>query len=799
MRTLWQDLRYGARLLLKHPTFTIVAVLTLALGIGANSSIFTVVNAVLLRPLPFTEPERLVSLWETTAKFDRGSVSVPNLKDWREQNDVFTGIGAFQYGNFSLQEGDHPERVSGVTASANFFDLLGVRPQLGRTFLEGEDRPGQSRVVVLSDRLWRRNFGADPKVVGQTVALGGESFTVIGVMSPAFQYPSRLTDLWVPLVFTEEEQKSRGTHSYLVIARLKPGVEFSQAQEQMSLIARRLEEQYPEDQAKRGIRLFALQEDMVQFIRPALMVLLGAVGFVLLISCTNVANLLLARAAARQREIAVRMALGAGRWRLMRQFLTESLLLAVLGGALGLLLARWGVDGLLALAGNSLPRAGEVTLDWRVAGFTLLLSLLTGVGFGMAPALQVSKTDVQEALKEGGNAGSSQRRNRLRSLLVIAEVASALVLLVGAGLLIKSFMRLQEVETGMRPENVLTLAISLPEAKYPKPQMATSFYTRVLDRVKALPGVEAAAVINILPLLRTGYNGDVEIEGQSYGAGQLPFAEYRVVSQDYFRTLGIPLLRGRFFDERDREGARGVVIVNQTFVNKYLTGQDALGKRIKPGREWVEIVGVVGDVKQSGLTRPVMQELFMPYEQAASYTQSMTLVVRGAQDPEGLIPEIRREVLAVDPNLPVYNVQTMETVITKSVSERRMNMLLLTIFAGVAMLLSMVGIYSVMSYTVTQSTREIGIRMALGAQPRDVLRLVVGQGLVLALVGVLLGILGAFGLTRLMASLLYGVKATDPWTFAGVSALLLMVALLACYVPARRATKVDPMVALRYE
>jgi putative ABC transport system permease protein len=799
MVTLWQDLRYGARLLLKHPTFTLVAVLTLSLGIGANSSIFTVVNAVLLRPLPFAEPERLVSIWETTAKFDRGSVSVPNLRDWREQNDVFTGIAAFQYGNISLQEGDHPERLAGVTASANFFDLLGVRPQLGRTFLEGEDQPGQHRVVVLSDGLWRRNFGADPGVVGQSVVLGGENFTVIGVMSPGFQYPSRLTELWVPLVFTEEEQKSRGTHNYLVIARLKPGVELAQAQEQMSLIARRLEQQYPEDQAKRNVKLFTLQEEIVQYIRPALMVLLGAVGFVLLISCTNVANLLLARAAARQREIAVRMALGAGRWRLTRQFLTESLLLSVLGGGLGLLLARWGVDGLLVLAGNSLPRAGEVTLDWRVAGFTLLLSLLTGLAFGMAPALQVSKTDVQEALKEGGNAGSSQRRNRLRSLLVVAEVASALVLLVGAGLLIKSFMRLQEVETGMRPENVLTLAITLPEAKYPKPQLATGFYARVLERVKALPGVEGAAVINILPLLRTGYNGDVEIEGQSYGAGQLPFAEYRVVSPDYFRTLGIPLVRGRFFDERDREGAPGVVIVNRTFVNKYLAGQDALGKRIKPGAEWVQIVGVVGDVKQSGLTRPVMQELFMPYEQAASYTQSMTLVVRGAQDPEGLISAVRREVLAVDPSLPVYNVQTMETVITRSVSERRMNMLLLTIFAGVAMLLSMVGIYSVMSYTVTQSTREIGIRMALGAQPRDVLKLVVGQGLVLTLVGVAIGILGAFGLTRLMASLLYGVKATDPLTFAGVSALLVAVAMLACYLPARRATKVDPMVALRYE
>jgi putative ABC transport system permease protein len=799
MGTLWQDLRYGARLLIKHPTFTVVAVLTLALGIGANSAIFTVVNAVLLRPLPFKEPDRLVSLWETTAKFDRGSVSVPNMKDWREQNDVLTDIAAFQGANFSLQDGDHPERIAGATVSANFFDLLGVAPQLGRTFLQGEDQPGNHRVVLLSDPLWRRNFGADPGIVGRSIPLGGETFTVIGVMPQSFQYPSRLTELWVPLVFTPEQLKSRGSHAFLLIGRLKPGVSLAQAQEQMSVIAGRLEQQYPEQQAKRGIRLFPLQEDMVQYIRPALMVLLGAVGFVLLISCTNVANLLLARAAARQREIAVRMALGAGRLRLIRQFLTESVLLSVLGGALGLLIARWGVDGLLALAGNYLPRAGEVTLDWRVAGFTFLLSLLTGVGFGMAPALQVSRTDVQEALKEGGNAGSSPRRNRLRSLLVVAEVASALVLLVGAGLLIKSFMRLLEVETGLRPEKVLTLTISLPEAKYTEPKTATDFYARALDRISALPGVEAAAVINHLPLLRTGYNGDVEIEGQSYPAGQLPLAEYRAVSPDYFRALGIPLIAGRFFDERDREDAAPVVLVNQTFVNKFLAGQDPLGRRIKPNKEWVPITGVVGDVKQSGLTRAVMPEIFMPYEQAPSMTQSMTMVVRSTQDPGGLVQSIRREVAAVDPNLPIYNVQTMETVINKSVSDRRLNMLLLSIFAGVAMILSMVGIYSVMSYTVTQSTREIGIRMALGAQPRDVLKLVVGQGLVLTLLGVGLGVLGALGLTRLMESLLYGVKATDPLTFLGVSLLLIAVALLACYWPARRATKVDPMIALRYE
>jgi putative ABC transport system permease protein len=653
---------------------------------------------------------------------------------------------------------------------------------------------------LLSDQLWRRNFGADQRIVGQNILLGGESYMVAGVMPPDFQFPSKLTEVWVPLVFTSRQSQSRGSHAFFVMGRLKPGVSLGQAQEQMTTIARRLEQQYPDNQAKRGIRLILLQEEVVRFVRPALLVLLGAVGFVLLISCTNVANLLLARAAARQREIAIRMALGAGRWRLIRQFLTESVLLSVLGGALGLMVAKWGVDGLLALAAGYLPRAGEVALDWRVAGFTLLLSLVTGVGFGLAPALQVSKTDVQEALKEGGTAGTSARRNRLRGVLVVAEVASALVLLVGAGLLIKSFMRLQQVNTGMKPENVLTLNISLPEAKYTPPETAASFYTRALDRIKSLPGVESAGVINFLPLQRTGFNGDVEIEGQSYPAGQEPLVEFRVASQDYFRALGIPLVAGRFFGAQDRKDAPMVGIVNQMFVHKYLGDGNAIGRRVRPGgTDWVTIAGVVGDVKQSSLTQDVMPEIFMPYEQAPSLTQSMSLVVRAVQDPTALVQPIRREVQALDPNLPVYNVQTMEAVIGKSVSDRRLNMTLLAIFAGVAMLLSMVGIYSVMSYTVTQNTREIGIRMALGAQARDVLKLVVGQGLTLTMIGVGVGVAGALILTRLMESLLYGVKATDPLTFLAVSVLLIAVALLACYWPARRATKVDPMIALRYE
>jgi putative ABC transport system permease protein len=787
-------------MLLKHRAFTVVAILTLALGIGANTAIFSVVNSVLLRPLPLGEPERLLSIWESTLQFDKGSVSALNLKDWREQNNVLTDLTAYQFGDFSLQEGDHPERVFAAMVSANFFEVLGVSPRLGRAFLAGEDQPGNHRVVVLSDQLWQKAFGADPSVVGRNILLSGESYMVAGVMPPDFQFPSRTTEIWVPLVYTPEQLKERGNHAFLVVGRLKPDVTLAQAQEQLSTIARRIEQQYPDQQTGRGVRLVPLQEELVQNVRPALLILLGAVGFVLLIACTNVANLLLARAAARHREIAIRRALGAGRFRLIRQFLTESLLLSVLGGALGLLLGKWGVDGLLVLATGLLPRAGEVKLDWRVAGFTLLLSLLTGIGFGLAPALQVSKTDVQEALKEGGSAGSSQRRSWLRSLLVVAEVASALVLLIGAGLLVKSFMRLQQTSSGLRPENVITLRVTLPEARYGTPRATANFYQQVLERIAALPGVEAAGAINILPLQRTGFNGSVDIEGQSYPPGQEPLAEFRAATPDYFRALGIPLVTGRLFNAQDHEDAQPVAIVNQTFVNKFLGGGDALGKRVRPGGiKWMTIAGVVADVKQSGLTRPVMPEIFVPYRQSEGLTQSMSLVVRGAGDPSTLVPAIRREVLAVDPNQPVYNVQTMEAVIVKSVSERRLNMLLLTIFAGVAMLLAMVGIYSVMSYTVTQSTREIGIRMALGARPRDVLKLVVGQGLLLTLVGVGLGVVGALGLTRLMESLLFGVKATDPLTFAAVSALLIVVALLACYWPARRATRVDPMIALRYE
>ncbi len=801
-----KDLRYAIRQFMKKPAFTAVAVLTLALGIGANAAIFSVVNAVLLRPLPLGEPDRLIKLWETftpggQSQAFQGTVSVPNLKDWLEQNDVFTGIATWQFSSLGLQGQDHPERALGATVSANFFDVSGVQPVAGRGFAEGEDTAGRNRVVVLSDNLWRRNFGADREIINRSITLGGEDHTIIGVMPAWFRFPSASTELWVPLVPTESQIQSRGSHWMFAMGRLKPDVPLERAQEQMTSIARRLEEQYPNEQAGRSIKLIPLQEETVQNVRPALMVLLGAVAFVLLIACTNVANLLLARAASRRKEIAIRTSLGASRARLIRQFLTESVLLAVVGGALGLLLALWSLDALLALAADSLPRAGEVGLDWKVVGFTSLLSIATGIVFGLAPALQSSKMDVQSVLKESGAGGASARRNKVRSLLVVVEVASAMVLLVGAGLLIKSFIRLQETETGFKAENLLTMGVALPQAKYSTPQAVPAFYRQTLERIAALPGVEAAGAINLLPIQQTGFNGGIEIEGQGpYPPGQAPLAEFRVVTPDYFRAMGIPLLTGRSFDDRDQEKSTPVILVNQTLVNKFLDGENPLNRRIRAGSpEWAMIVGVVGDVRQSGITRETRPEIYISYAQAANLARSMSLVVRSSLDTATLTAAIRREVQAVDPAQPIHNIRTMEAVIARSVSNDRLNMILLSIFASAAVALAMIGIYSVMSYTVTQSTRDIGIRMALGAKRADIVRMVVGQGLGLTSIGAVAGLASSYALTRLLESLLYGVSATDAATFAAVPVLLVAVSALACFIPARRATRVDPIVALRYE
>ncbi|HWS89978.1 MAG TPA: ABC transporter permease [Pyrinomonadaceae bacterium] len=795
-----KDLRYALRMLRRKPGFTAVAVLTLALGIGGNTAIFSVVNAVLLRALPYPEADRLVSVYETLPQGGTGGVSTPNYLDWRAQSDAFTGLAAYQFGDFNLQEEQQPVRAVGATVTANFFDVLGVTPQHGRAFLEGEDKMGRDRVVVLSDRLWRRNYGADPGVVGQDILLGGEKYQVVGVMPPTVQYPMATAELWVPLVFSDRQLASRGSHWLIVMGRLKPGVSFEQAQEQMSTIGRVLEQQYPGPQEGRNVALRRVEEEAVQGVRPALLMLLGAVGFVLLIACTNVANLLLARAAARRKEVAIRSALGAGRWRLMRQFLTESVVLALLGGAAGLLVARWTLQALTSLAAGYHSRMSDVALDWRVLGFTGALSVLTGVVAGLVPAFHVSRADVQETLKESGNAGSSARGTWLRSGLAVAEVAAALVLLVGAGLLVKSFLRLQQVETGLRPEGVLTMRVSLPASRYDTPEKSSLFYREVLERVSALPGVEAAGIINMLPIQQFGNNGEIQVEGREpLPLGRVPLTENRRASSGYFKALGIPLLAGRLFEPGDETSGAVKVVVSRELVRTFFPDGDALGKRIRwsGGSEWWTIVGVVGDVKQSGLTQPSRPELYFPYTVGSG---GMTLVVRGAaDDPAEMTAAVRREVQAVDPNQPVYNVLTMEEVINRSTVNFRLNMTLLTIFAGLATLLAVVGIYSVMSYLVTQHTREIGIRMALGAQPGNILKLVLGQGLALTLVGVGVGALLAFGLTQLIPRFLYEVGGTDPLTYVSVSLLLTVVALVACYIPARRATKVDPLVALRYE
>lgn len=801
MRTLIQDLRFAMRVLIKRPGFALVAIFTLALGIGANSAIFSVVNAVLLRPLPFQEPGQLIKLWESYPR-GFGTVSVPNLNDWREQNSSFIGIAAFQTAGYSLQGGDYSERIPAAAVSANFFDVLGVQPRLGRGFQPGEDEQGRNRVAILTDALWQRRFNSDSTIVGKTVLLGGENYEVVGVMPPQFRYPSRLTEILVPLDISPALRANRSNHFLMTLGRLKPGVTLAQARDQMVAIARRIEEQNKDGQAGRNVRLIPLQEEVVQNVRAALLVLFGAVGLVLLIGCVNVANLLLARAAGRRREIAIRVALGAGRGRLIRQFLTESILLSVAGGLVGLLIAKWGVSILIALASGVLPRAGEIGLDTRVLAFTFGLSVLTGIAFGLAPALQSSRSDVQTALKDSGNAGSSPQRNRLRSWLVVAEVSAALVLLIGAGLLLKSFWQLQRMDAGLRPENVVTMSLALPQAKYSTSEATDAFHGQLLQRVNALPGVQATGMINYLPLQQWGVNGDVYIEGDPpYAPGQAPNAEYRTVSGDYFQALGIPLISGRFFEATDGANTPTVVLVNQALVKSYLGNKNPIGAHLlQNGKPEITIVGVVGDVKQSGLTQASRPEIYFSYQQVPeTLKRSMSLVIRTVGEPTAVVAAVRGELRGIDPNQPIYNIKTMSTVIDESVSDHRLNMSLLGIFAALALVLASIGIYSVMSYTVTQSTREIGIRMALGAQTSEVLKLVIGHGLMLTIVGVVIGILGAFALTRLLANLLFGVTTTDPVIFASVPLVLIIVAALACYLPARRAMKLDPVVALRQE
>ena len=805
MSTLLQDIRYALRMFVKKPGFTIMVVVALALGIGANTAIFSVVNAVLLRPLPYSEPDRIVKVWEIhpNAKLrdDKANVSPANFIDWADQNEVFEQIAAYE-GNrrgFNLTSGGESEHIEGSRVSASLFPLLGVQPVLGRSFTEEEDRQGNNRVIILSQGFWQRRFGSDRDILGRTLTLNLKSYTVIGVMPADFDVPQSV-DFWVPLAFDDEEAKTRDFHYLGVIARLKPGVTVDEARAGMNVIAQRLEQQYPETNSKLGAHLTLLSEHLVGPIRPTLLILLGAVWLVLLIACANTANLLLARAAARQKEIAIRQALGASRLRLIKQMLTESLMLALLGGSIGAIIALWGTDLLASLGPESLSRLGHIKIDARVLGFTLTLSLLTGVIFGLMPALQASRPRLNELLKEGGRSSGISLRSRTRSLLVISEVALSLMLLIGAGLMVKSFLRLQSVTPGFNPDNLLTVKLSPTISKFRNKSEGIAFYQQVERQIQSLPGVVSVGAVTHLPLSEDNLRLTFNIEGR---AAQAPderyLAEARAVSPNYFQAMMIPVLSGRSFTERDNIQSAPAIIINAKMADVYWPGEDPIGKRLIMEGEKAprEIVGVVGDVKHWGLEEESRPEMYWPlYQEPLVFT---SVVIRSTSDPASLAAAVKSEVKAIDDDQPVYRIRTMEQLLSRSVAAQRFSMLLLAIFALAALVLAAVGIYGVIAYSVSQRTREIGIRMAMGAQARDVLGLVVSQGLKLATAGVAIGVLGAFALTRVMSGLLYGVSVTDFQTFIAIPLLLTLVAAIASYIPARRATKVDPMVALRYE
>lgn len=818
MNTLFQDLQYGLRMLAKHKSVTAIAVLTLALGIGANTAIFSVVNAVLLNPLPYKNPDRLVSLWENVPEHGRWRVSPANFFDWKKQNTVFEDVAAFGQGSMALTGNGEPEQLTGGRVSSGYFGVVGVEPMLGRSFAAEEYEPEKGQVVILGYSLWQRRFGGDRNIINRNITLDGASYTVVGVMPPGIypvspQTAGRLAfdeqaqTFWIPMSFTAGWAGVRTAHVLGVIARLKPGFTIDQAKTEMDTIGARLAQEYPANRGE-GIIVNPFMNEVVGNIRPALFTLLGAVALVLLIACANVAGLLLAQLAGRSKELSIRAALGAGRIRLVRQLFIEGVLLSLFGTAFGFLIATVGTKVLLQFVPAGVPRLAQVHLDLRVLGFTILISFGTCLIFGLVPAWQNSKPDLHTALEQSGRtSGPGASRLRFRQLLVVFQVSVAVMLVIGAGLLIRSFWILQRVDPGFQSEGVLTAELVLPFAKYAETSQINNFYNQLLERVPSIPGVKNATIAYDHPLV-SNWLDEVEIEGRVVPRdGPSQSANFLPIGPDYFDTVGLKILTGRRFTPQDDPEHPGVAIVNESFVKHYFPNEQALGQRLKPGppgRIWrgqkltsFEIVGIARDVKLAGLDAPSEPAYYIPASQAP--LQDMTLLVRTTTNPLSIVGAVRQTVLSIDPNLPISNIKTLEKVVDDSVAQRRLNMLLMGLFGGLALLLSAVGIYGLLSHAVTQRTQEMGIRMALGAQVSDVLKLVLRQGMTLAIVGEVIGLAGAFALTRLMRGLLFGVTPNDATTFVVVAGVLAVVALLACYVPARRATKVDPLIALRYE
>jgi putative ABC transport system permease protein len=814
MRNLIGDFRFGLRILLRNPGFTLAAIVVLALGIGANTAIFSIVNGVLLRPLPYQDASRIMQVWHVPpAKSFPGmslfSVSPANYLDWQAQNHSFEQMAAYGFDSFNVG-GERPEAIRGSSVAPEFFSILRVQPVLGRTFSPDEDRPGQGNVVILGNKLWRDHFASDLTIVGRNVLLNSQTYTVIGVMPPKFKFPD-WADLWVPMAWSDERRAVRGNHNYMVIGRLKPEVNVAQAKEDLSAISGRLEQQYPEDDKGWGATLLPLREQLVGDVRPALLVLLGAVAFVLLIACANVANLVLAKTLARKKEIAIRTSLGASRAVVLRQILAETLILSISGAAFGLFLARFGIALMEKFLADQLPSSVEITLDAQVLAFTLFLALFAGILAGLLPAVRFTRTDVYEALKQGqSRGGSDSSGNKTRGLLVVSEVALSLVLLVGAGLMLRTLLQLSSVRPGFDPNNVLTAALPVPGTRFSTPAAEARFCGQLLEQLRATPGVLSAALIDSLPLDGGGSHQPIAVEGQPIvPMADQPEIDVRVISPGYLNTMRIPLLRGRDLNDADVVGGPPVVLVSESVARRFWPNEDPIGKHVTltfSGKAAREVVGIVGDVKEDSLsqTRPV-EALYWPLSQITAppgepwRAFGMSLAVRTSADPAAAISSVTSAVHRVDSQLPVEHVVTMEGLVSASLFSQRFNVLLLGAFAGLALVLAAVGIYGVLSYTVRRRVREIGIRMALGASHSDVLRLVVTDGMKPILLGVGLGLAAALALSRVVASLIFGVRATDPLTFAAVALLLVAVGLLATVIPAYRATRVEPVSILREE